>query len=168
MINPMRHLSTRGFTLLELCVGLALVALLAGMAVPSFRHGLRNAAVRVAAHELMTGLQQARATAILESRPGVLCLSDAVGNCRDSDAAGWSAFLELDGMTRPIAARALPAGITLRSTRSRIRFSARALASSTATLTICDAQGVAAPRAIVISQNARARFAVASEAACRS
>jgi type IV fimbrial biogenesis protein FimT len=167
MIGPMRHLSARGFTLLELCVGLALVALLAGMAVPSFRHGLRNAAVRAVAHELMTGLQQTRAAAILEARPGVLCLSDAAGNCRDSDAAAWSAFLELEGMTRPIAARALPTGITLRSTRSRIRFSARALASSTATLTICDAQGVAAPRAIVISQNARARFAVASEAGCR-
>jgi type IV fimbrial biogenesis protein FimT len=167
MIGPMRHPSARGFTLLELCVGLALVAVLAGMAVPSFRHGLRNAAVRAAAHALMTGLQQTRATAILESRPGVFCLSDTAGNCRDSDAVAWSAFLEFDHMTRPIAARALPAGITLRSTRSRVRFSARALASSTATLTICDAQGVAAPRAIVISQNARARFAVASEAACR-
>lgn len=169
MIGPMRQRSARGFTLLELCVGLALVALLAGMAAPSFRHGLRNAAVRAAAHELMTGLQQARATAILESRPGVLCLADAAGNCRDSaSASSWSAFLEFDGATRPIAARTLPAGLTLRSTRSRIRFSARALASSTATLTICDAQGVAAPRAIVLSQNARARFAVASEAACRS
>jgi type IV fimbrial biogenesis protein FimT len=169
MIGPMRLPSARGFTLLELCVGLALVALLAGMAAPSFRHALRNAAVRAAAHELMTGLQQARATAILESRPGVLCLSDAAGNCRDSDSAAfWNAYLEFEGATRPIAARALPAGITLRSTRPRIRFSARALASSTATLTLCDAQGVAAPRAIVLSQNARARFAVASEAACRS
>jgi prepilin-type N-terminal cleavage/methylation domain-containing protein len=157
MIGPMRQPSARGFTLLELCVGLALVALLAGMAAPSFRHGLRNAAVRAAAHELMTGLQQA------------VCLADSAGNCRDSDSAGsWSAHLEFDAATRPIAARTLPAGITLRSTRSRIRFSARALASSTATLTICDAQGVATPRAIVLSQNARARFAVASEAACRS
>lgn len=157
-----------GFSLLELCVGLALVALLAGMAVPSFRQSLRNAAVRAAAHELMTGLQQARATAILESRPGVLCLSDAAGHCRDSESAmAWSSYLETGGAPRPLVARTLPAGVTLRSTRSRVRFSARALASSTATLTICDSQGVAAPRAIVLSQNARARFAVASGEACR-
>ena len=159
---------SRGFTLLELCVGLALVALLAGIAAPSFRVGLRNAAVRSAAHELMTGLQQTRATAIVESRPGVLCLSDATGNCRDTDrtARTWHAFLEVEGTPRTLAARELPTGITLRGTRARIRFSARSLAASTATLTICDAQGIAAPRAIVISQNARARFAAASEAAC--
>lgn len=170
MIGAMKHprKSRRGFTLMELCVGLALVALLVGMAVPSFRQGLRNAAVRTAAHELMTGLQQVRATAILESRPGVLCLSDAAGNCRESEGAtAWSAFLEVGGTSRPIVSRALPAGLTLRATRPRVRFSPRALASSTSTLTICDAQGVAAPRAIVLSQNARARFAVASEATCR-
>src|SRR5262245_50381184 len=106
MIGRMRHLRkpALGFTLLELCVGMALVALLAGMAVPSFRLSLRNAAVRTAAHELMTGLQQARATAILESRPGVLCLSDAAGNCGDSEsAAAWSAFLEAGGAPRLIA-----------------------------------------------------------------
>jgi type IV fimbrial biogenesis protein FimT len=158
----------RGFTLLELCVGLALVALLAGIAAPSFRAGLRNAAVRGAAHEIMTGLQQARATAIVESRAGVLCLSDVAGNCRDVDrsAPAWRAFLEIEGTPRTLAARTLPTGITLHATRARIRFSARSLAASTATLTICDAQGIAAPRAIVISQNARARFATASEAAC--
>jgi hypothetical protein len=48
-----------------------------------------------------------------------------------------------------------------------VRFSERAYAASAATLTICDAQGVAAPRAIVISQNARARLTAASAADCR-
>ena len=158
----------RGFSLLELCVGLALVALLAGIAAPSFRVGLRNAAVRTAAYELMTGLQQARATAIVESRPGVLCIADAAGNCRDNGAAAgaWRAFLEVDGSARTIAASDLPAGITLRGTRARVRFSNRALAASAATLTICDSQGIAAPRAIVISQNARARFDAAAAADC--
>jgi hypothetical protein len=56
----------------------------------------------------------------------------------------------------------------VRGSRARIRFSERALAASAATLTICDAQGVAAPRAIVVSQNARARIAVASAADCRA
>jgi prepilin-type N-terminal cleavage/methylation domain-containing protein len=174
MIASMRTLSDvvvyrGGFSLLELCVGLALVALLAGIAAPSFRASLRNAAVRSAAYELMTGLQQTRATAIVESRPGVFCLADAAGQCRPSGPAlAWRAFLEVEGAPRPLAARTLPAGVSLHGTRASIRFSARALAASTATLTICDSQGVAAPRAIVISQNARARFATANEAACRS
>jgi len=158
---------TRGFTLLELCVGLALVALLASLAAPSFRRALRSAAVRTATYELLGDLQQTRGMAIVESRPGVLCLADAAG-CRAAGdpAPAWRLFLEPDG-DRALT-RALPAGITVRGTRARVRFSERALAASAATLTICDAQGVAAPRAIVISQNARARLAAASDADCRA
>jgi len=164
-------MENRGFTLLELCVGLGLVALLASLAVPSFRSSLRTAAVRTATFELLSGLQQTRGAAVLESRPGVLCLADAAGNCRAAGdpAPAWRAFLELDAAgTRTLAVRALPAGVTVSGTRSRVRFSERALAASTATLTICDAQGVAAPRAIVISQSARARLATASAADCRA
>jgi type IV fimbrial biogenesis protein FimT len=166
----MRTIRDKGMTLLELSVGLALVAVLAGLAAPSFRVSLRNAAVRATAYELMTGLQQVRAAGAVESWPGVWCLADMGGSCRDSGgpAPAWAAFLEAGDGPRPIGARGLPAGVTVRATRARIRFSARAFAASPATLTICDAQGVAAPRAIVISQNARARFAAASAADCRA
>lgn len=164
----MNAFANRGFSLLELCVGLAVVALLAGASAPSFRDSLRAAAVRTAAHELMTALQQVRGTAIVESRPGVLCLADAAGVCGLSEGpvAGWRAFIEIGAGDRTVAARALPAGVTLRATRARVRFSERALSASTATLTICDATGVAAPRAIVISQTARARFATPAAGAC--
>jgi type IV fimbrial biogenesis protein FimT len=160
----------RGFTLLELCVGLALVAVLATLAVPSFRAALRSTAVRTATYELMAGLQQTRGLAIVESRPGVLCLADAAGECAAAAQAApaWRVFVEASGGTRAVATRALPADITERGSRALIRFSARALAASTATLTICDTQRVATPRAIVISQNARARIAAASEADCRA
>jgi type IV fimbrial biogenesis protein FimT len=163
-------METRGFTLLELCVGLALVAVLATLAFPSFRTSLRSAAVRTATYELLGGLQQTRGMAIVESRPGVLCLADTAGNCRASgDAApAWRLYLETESGVRTDVIRSLPAGVTLRGTRARVRFSARALAASAATLTICDAQGVAAPRAIVISQNARARLAAATTADCRA
>ena len=163
----MKTPANRGFSLLELCVGLALVAILAGLSVPSFREAHRATAVRTATWELMTGLQQTRGSAIVESRPAVLCLTDAAGNC-GSGGAGWRAFVEIGTGTRTVASRSLPAGIAVRGNRDRIRFSERALAASTATLTICDVQGVAAPRAIVISQNARARFATAAPGACRA
>jgi type IV fimbrial biogenesis protein FimT len=162
-------METRGFTLLELCVALGLVAVLASLAAPSFRTSLRVSAVRSATWELMAGVQQTRGSAVVESRPGVLCLADPAGGCRagGGPAPGWRAFLEADSGARTLAQRTLPAGITVRGTRARIRFSERALAASAATLTICDSQGVAAPRAIVISQNARARIAAASAADCR-
>ena len=163
-------MKTRGFTLLELCVGMALVAVLAGLAAPSFRASLRSAAVRTATFELMGGLQRARGMAIVESRPGFLCLSDAAGNCLGAGdpAPAWRVFFDGDGASRDVLSRVLPAGITVRGSRARIRFSERALAAGAATLTICDSQGVAAPRAIVVSQNARARLAAAVDADCRA
>jgi hypothetical protein len=56
--------------------------------------------------------------------------------------------------------------VELRATRSPLRFWPHAHAASTGTLTICDIQAIAAPRAIVISQSGRARLAPAPAEAC--
>src|SRR5690349_22525347 len=90
-----------GVTLIELLFSLGLLSLLAGLAAPGFRSGLRAAAVRSATFELAVGLQQIRANSIMEARVGLLCPSDSRGNCLASgtDARGWRAFLE-DGATR--------------------------------------------------------------------
>jgi type IV fimbrial biogenesis protein FimT len=158
----------RGITLIELCVGLAVVAVLAGMAAPGFRTTLRAAAVRTAAYELMAGVQQTRAEAIVESRTGVLCASDETGGCLAGAASAhaWRAFLETGGQPRELSAKELPPGIALRSSRASVRYWPSSLAASTATLTICDESGVARPRAIVISQGGRARFASHAASAC--
>src|SRR3954469_13565875 len=77
--NPgmkIRH-GSHGVTLIELCFGLAVMAILAGLAVPGLRSAVRNAAMRGAVLELLSGLQQARTSSIAQSRPGVFCLSDA-------------------------------------------------------------------------------------------
>jgi type IV fimbrial biogenesis protein FimT len=163
---------SRGVTLIELCVGLAIVAMLAGLAVPGLRADLRAGAVRSATYELLAGLQQARAGAIVEARTGVLCLTDAAGICL-ADGAGaqarayaWQAFLEVNGRPVLLAAHSLPPGIILRSSRAQLKFWPDSLAASTGTLTICDAQQLARPRAIVLSQGGRARIATAPESSC--
>jgi type IV fimbrial biogenesis protein FimT len=155
-----------GFTLFELLIGLAIVAILAGMAAPGFLATMRVTAVRAAAYDLMAGLQQARANAILESRPGVLCPSHGDGDddgagCLGANvpARGWMSFLEVAGSRRELRRHALPAGVIVRASRTPLRFWPSALAASPTTLTICDERGVAPGRAIVISQSGRARFA---------
>ncbi|MEO8063339.1 MAG: GspH/FimT family pseudopilin [Pseudomonadota bacterium] len=159
---------SRGVTLIELCFGLAVVATLAGLAVPGFQASLRASAVRGATYELLAGLQQARAASIVEGRTGVLCLADAAGNCLPdgAQAMGWQAFLEVNGRPAVLAEQSLPAGVVLRSSRARLKFWPDSLAASTGTLTICDARRVAHPRAIVISQGGRARVTNPAEAAC--
>jgi type IV fimbrial biogenesis protein FimT len=158
-----------GFTLVELLFGLAIVAILAGLAAPDFHRSLRVSAVRVATYEVLAGLQRTRGSAILEARPGMLCPSDAAGNCLPAATSGafWHWSTEAPGGPPDVGARALPEGIVARSSRSPVRFSPDALSASNATLTICDQRGVAPPRAIVVSVTGRARVSAAAEAACR-
>ena len=164
------HRSYLGVTLIELMFSLGLLALLAALAAPGFRASLRAAAIRSATFELLAGLQQARANSIAESRPGLLCPTDAAGNCLapGSVAAGWRSFIEDGAVRRDLGSQRLPRGVELRSTRSPIRFWPTALAASTGTLTICDELGAAPPRAIVVSQTGRPRVELATPADCPS
>jgi type IV fimbrial biogenesis protein FimT len=150
-----------GATLIELLFGLAVVAVLAGIAAPGFHGMMRESAVRGATLEVLGGLQRARADSIVQALPGGLCPSDARGTCRPAgqSATAWTAFLESGGARRVFGVHALPAGVTLRTTRSPLRFWPDARAGTTGTLTICDLRGVARARAIVVSQGGRARLA---------
>jgi type IV fimbrial biogenesis protein FimT len=165
-IRFMRRRNHCGLTLLELCFGLAIVAVLAGLAAPGFQSSLRAGAVRSAAFEVMAGIQQTRADAIVHSRTGVWCLASAEDRCLSagSPAGAWSSFLE--GEPGHGSTHALPRGVVMRASRPTLRFWPSSLGASTGTLTICDARGLAAPRAIVISQTGRARFAAPDPAAC--
>jgi Tfp pilus assembly protein FimT len=159
----------RGVTLIELCFGLAIVAVIVGMAAPGFRSSLRAAAVRSATFDLLAGLQQARGNSILEARPQELCPSNSAGTCLGAGLPTpyWRASFESDAGHSLAASHVLPAGVVVRASRSPLRFSPDALGASTGTLTICDEQGVAPPRAIVLSVTGRARLELASAEACR-
>ena len=157
-----------GFTLIELCFGLAIVGILAGLAIPSLRSALRASAVRSAVFELAAGIQQARAGSIVEARPAVLCLSDSAGNClgNGGPSAAWRSFLEAGGRQSALTLRTLPSGVALYATRPQLTFWPHSLAASTVTLTICDLQNIARPRAIILSQSGRARVADAAPERC--
>ena len=105
----------RGVTLIELLFSLALVALLAGMAAPGWRSGLRAAAVRSATFEVAVAVQQTRANSITESRPGLLCPADSAGNClvAGSSAAGWRSYLETGASRQETGGQILPRGVSL-------------------------------------------------------
>jgi hypothetical protein len=111
-------------------------------------------------------VQRTRADSIAASRTGVWCLADSPGRCLSGNAPAraWNSFLEAEPAQGSL--QTLPRGIVLRASRPALRFWPNALAASTATLTICDERGVAKPRAIVISQTGRARFAAADPADC--
>jgi type IV fimbrial biogenesis protein FimT len=166
----MQWIRVTGVTLIELCFALMVAAVLASLAAPGFRTALRTTAVRSAAYDLMSDLQQTRGSAILEGRPAVLCIAGAQG-CEGSNAtgrSGWRAFIDVAGDARPLVERYLPEGLAIRASRTRLTFRPDALSADTGTLTICDARGIARPRAIVISRNGRPRFAAPADEACRA
>ncbi len=59
--------TTAGFTLIELMIGLAIVALLLLLGLPSFSTFLRNAEIRSTAESIANGLRAARTEAVREN-----------------------------------------------------------------------------------------------------
>lgn len=91
----------RGFTLIELMVTVAVVAIVLGLAVPGFQSVVNGNRLAGAANEMVASLQTARMEAIRRSRRVVVCTS---GNANDGDDAtcatagidGWITFVDLD------------------------------------------------------------------------
>lgn len=64
MLNACPKSKHLGFSLVELMIGIAILAILAGLAMPSFQTWIRNSQIRNAAESITNGLQRARAEAV--------------------------------------------------------------------------------------------------------
>jgi type IV fimbrial biogenesis protein FimT len=58
-----------GFTLIEMMIGITLLAILLAMALPSYRTWIQNAKIRNAAESILDGLQLARSEAVARNSP---------------------------------------------------------------------------------------------------
>jgi type IV fimbrial biogenesis protein FimT len=83
-----------GFTLVELLVVLAIVAVLLGTAIPSFRGVIRSAKLSSATDSLFSSLLMARSEAAKRHARVVLCKSADGSNCttRGGWEQGWIVF----------------------------------------------------------------------------
>jgi type IV fimbrial biogenesis protein FimT len=107
----------RGFTLPELCVVLAVMALVATFAMPSFFAWQLRDQIDARARALFTTLTLARAEAIRRGLRVTLCRIDSARHCLASGKAcdngvtdwscGWGVFVDQDG--KPILLRMQPA-----------------------------------------------------------
>lgn len=86
----------RGFTLVELVVTIALVAILTTLAIPSFSEVLRQWRRDSATRELSTSLQLARSEAIKTSRQMIVCPSTDGTACEAGSewSTGWMVFVD--------------------------------------------------------------------------
>lgn len=90
---------TKGFTLMELMMTLAVVGVILAIAVPSFREFQLNNRMTAAANDLLASIQHARSEAIKRQRIVVLCAStNPVANPPGCSASfsGWVVWADAD------------------------------------------------------------------------
>jgi len=99
----MRPAASRGITLIELTVAMAVVVVLTALAIPSFQALSRRSRVDTALHLLTSHFASARIAAITHNVPVVICPSRGDGACRqDSDWSDhWLTFRDPDGNRQP-------------------------------------------------------------------
>ncbi|MBI2731770.1 MAG: GspH/FimT family pseudopilin [Aquabacterium sp.] len=89
--------SSRGFTLIELMVGLTILAFLLMSSVSSMSDWIRNSQIRSAAESIITGLNTARAEAVKRNTTVRFQLTSTLGNDCTLDPAGKNWVINLSG-----------------------------------------------------------------------
>lgn len=87
-----------GFTLIELMISIAIVAILLAMAVPSFQSLLRSRELAAETGRVRTALSFARNEAITRKQHVVVCPSSTGTSCAASNSwsSGWMIFVDIN------------------------------------------------------------------------
>ena len=88
---------TRGFTLAELMMTLAVATILVTVGMPSMQDLIRNNRLTAATNLFVSSLNIARSEAIKQGRNATVCVSDTQNSCSGSNwRLGWLAWVDSD------------------------------------------------------------------------
>ena len=139
----------RGFTLVELMITIALVAILVGLATPSFSSVINSNRLSSQANAFMADLQLARSEAVRRNRTVRFCRSDDGATC-SSGTGDWTSWIVVLPGTAPELLRTstIKAPLELAGNTTAIDFRADGLArNSTGGLLPPRSRSASRPRA---------------------
>lgn len=162
---------TRGFSLIELVAGVAILAVLLAVAAPAMGHLRADAIARSGANELIASLNMARVQAVSRRTPVTVCPATPEGRCRaDSHwEGGWMVFVDAGRTGQPQAPEdviqhlpppASAGGLGIRSSAGRrfVRYLPDGRVSGTnLSIRICPAQAGVTASSVVVSMTGRVR-----------
>ena len=173
-----------GFTLIELMMVLVLVAILLGVAGPSFQDSLQRNRMLSTVNEMSSAMSFARAEAVIRTQPTALCATTEAAACAGANwETGYLIFVDngegggtaqdgtLNGAEELLRiGDPAPVGVTVRTvnfpSNANIVFqdSGRVLQNITGTVTVCDARGANEARGIIVEVSGQGRRAVDTDA----
>lgn len=156
-----------GFTLYELLMTLALVAVVVAVGLPSFGSLLANSRLRAESNALFDSIYLARKESVVRRRAVTLCPSLDGLNCDTANdwSAGWIRFVNTDRDEPPVRDddeailyyHAVEPGVVIVANRRGFTLRSTELRATNGTLVLCDAAGRAESRAVVVSYTGRPR-----------
>jgi type IV fimbrial biogenesis protein FimT len=145
---------TDGFTIIELLISIAVIAILLAITAPSFKNMIMNNRVTSVADEFTSGLNYARNTALTQNMSIITCPFGGVDStsCGTNWQNGWSIISQPASGT-PVLLSANSAGSNnpiLSSTTAAVTFDAHGIATTASNFTICDSRGAAFAQSIEV------------------
>jgi len=112
----------QGFTIVELLVGMGLMAALMLIAVPSFSTWMQNTQIRTAAEAILNGVQLARAEAVRRNAPVIFQMTTTLDSSCALSTTGTNWIISLDaaaGKCDVVPSADLPVPVSPRTIQKR-------------------------------------------------
>lgn len=151
--------ASTGFTLIEVMVAIAILAILLTVAVPAFQDSSLNSQLRATSTEMIAAANLARTEAIKRRRPVRLCVSANGTSCGSGNwRQGWIVIAPSASGDVVIQRRdALRESFRINASIAAVTFQPTGVGATPATFTICRATPNPGPQERVVTIDAAGR-----------